>query len=127
MTNDATRASATALPEISRRHFLTKAATAGAAVAVAAPVVASEPEIPLLTRLHEHYEEASRPRELAIWHMRELERLAHNDGADEAMVTVVGRFHTPKFHCKTLLLCHRDSSIDDFGDTDFLTGKTVQS
>lgn len=61
---------------ITRRLFLRNSAAAGA-VAVAAPVVAAEPETSI--------------RERAVWHMRELERLAIEDGASAAMVMVVGR------------------------------------
>ena len=63
---------------ITRRLFLRNTAAAGAVAATAAPpVVAAEPEMTI--------------RERALWHMRELERLAIADGASAAMVLVVGR------------------------------------
>lgn len=129
-TNDATRATAEAMPEISRRRFLLNATMAGAAVAVAAPVAAAEPEVHPLARLHELHEEASAlmavqnehfggewelriraphdrcpviyksldaeremtPREQAIWHMRELERLMRLDGAEKIHVAVIATY-----------------------------------
>ncbi|KQZ87356.1 hypothetical protein ASD64_19975 [Mesorhizobium sp. Root157] len=78
MTNDATRATATALPEINRRRFLITTATAGAAVAVAAPVVAAEPEMTAL--------------EKAEWHIRELRRLVSEDGGKRATVMAVADY-----------------------------------
>lgn len=50
-TNDATRANAKALPEISRRRFLLNTTMAGAVVAVASPVAAAEPEMTPLERI----------------------------------------------------------------------------
>jgi hypothetical protein len=47
------------MPEISRRRFLINTATAGAAVAVVAPVVAAESEIHPLARLRALHGEAS--------------------------------------------------------------------
>lgn len=78
MTTDATRASTEALPEISRRRFLLNTTMAGAAVAVAAPVVAAEPE--------------KTPRERAIWHLRELERLVREDGGWDIAVMAIAKY-----------------------------------
>lgn len=87
-----------------RRTFLRGAPVLGLAVAV--PVVA---------------ELAKSPRELAVWHMRELERLAKADGAEEVMVVVTGRFFVPDFHCKTLMT-DRSGKLNDFGSPEFLPG-----
>lgn len=54
MTNDATRATATALPEINRRRFLLNTTLAGAAVAVAAPVAAAADPDPLLAAIADY-------------------------------------------------------------------------
>lgn len=90
---------------ISRRSFLQHtAAISTVGVGVTAVAVAKP---------------AMSPREQAIWHIRELERLALEDGAREVMVTLVGRFHSPKFKCKTLMLTH-SGELDDFGSSDFL-------
>ena len=78
MTNDATRATATVLPEISRRRFLLNTTMAGAAVAVAAPVAAAEPEMTV--------------RDRAIWHMRELESLVRDDGGWDIAVMVIAKY-----------------------------------
>ncbi|WP_156465136.1 hypothetical protein [Mesorhizobium sp. Root552] len=138
----------TLAPEINRRRFLLNTTMAGAAVAVAAPVVAAEPEIHPLARLHALHDEASKlmvvhnehlggewelrirapsashpvvyknldaemtSRDQAIWYMRELERLAKEDGARSAMVTVVGRFWDPDFECRTLMIDPRGVFID---------------
>ncbi|MGN6772033.1 MAG: twin-arginine translocation signal domain-containing protein [Rhizobiaceae bacterium] len=83
---------------ITRRLFLRSSAAAGAAAAVAVPVAAAEP---VMTT-----------RELAIWHMRELERLAIEDGARSAMVTLVGRFYDPDFDCRTFMIDVRGEFID---------------
>ena len=73
---------------ITRRLFLRNTAAAGAVAAtVAAPAVAAEPEMTI--------------RERALWHMRELERLLFEDGADKAYVTVVGMYTSPD-DCKLL-------------------------
>lgn len=60
---------------ITGRIFLRHTA-AGAAVAVTAPAVAAEPEMS--------------PRERAIWHMEELERLVLADGATAVTIIVCG-------------------------------------
>lgn len=78
MTSDATRANAKALPEINRRRFLLNTTMAGAAVAVAAPAAAAEPEMTL--------------RELAIWHVRELERLVREDGGWDIAVMAIAKY-----------------------------------
>lgn len=62
---------------ISRRLFLRSTAAAGAVGAVATPAVAAE------LRLS--------PRDQALWHMRELERLAKEAGASSAAIIVAGR------------------------------------
>lgn len=92
---------------VTRRLFLrhTAAATAVAAT-VAIPVAveaAAEPEMTI--------------RERAIWHMRELERLAMEDGASGAMVVLTGRPANygscgtyPGF--KTLMIDHRGVLLD---------------
>lgn len=78
MTTNTSSTKAEGLPEINRRRFLMQTATAGAAIAVTTPAAtAAAPEMT--------------PREQAIWHMRELERLALEDGAGAVAVTVVGR------------------------------------
>jgi hypothetical protein len=98
-TNDATRAIEEALPKVTRRRFLRDVAIAGAIATAAAEAAAAEPEMT--------------PREQAIWHMRELERLVIEDGARSAMVTVVGRHWTPDLHCKTLMI-GMDGTFTDF-------------
>ena len=60
MTNDVTRATAEALPEINRRRFLLNTTMAGAAVVVTTPVAAAQPDVHPLTRLHELHDEASK-------------------------------------------------------------------
>ncbi|MBN9066719.1 MAG: hypothetical protein J0H60_09700 [Rhizobiales bacterium] len=95
---DTARASGEAMPKINRRSFLRTSIAASTVVAVAAPVAAAEP---VMTT-----------RELAIWHMRELERLAIEDGARSAMVTLVGRFYDPDFDCRTFMIDIRGEFID---------------
>ena len=73
---DTVRASGEAMPAINRRNFLRTSVAAGAAIAVAAPVVAAEPEMT--------------PHEKAVWHMRELERLAIEAGAAKVTMIVIG-------------------------------------
>lgn len=75
MTNDATRASDAALPKITRRAAL----AAIPAVAVAPAAAAAPP--PAIT-----------PREQAIWHIRQLERLALDDGGVSAVVSVTATY-----------------------------------
>ena len=73
---------------ITRRLFLRNTAAAGAVAAtVAAPVVAAEPETAI--------------RETALWHMRELERLLFEDGAEKATVIIIGMYSSPD-DCKLL-------------------------
>lgn len=96
---------------ITRRLFLRHGAAATAVAAtVALPTVVEAVAVePVLTI-----------RERAIWHMRELERLAMEDGASGAMVTVVGR---PASYgkCgtysgfKTMMVDHRGVLHDDDG------------
>ncbi|MHA6645055.1 twin-arginine translocation signal domain-containing protein [Mesorhizobium sp. A623] len=78
MTNDATRATAEAMPTINRRRFLLHTATTGAALAVAVPATAAEPELS--------------PREQAIWHMRELGRLVREGGGQDVVVQAIGKY-----------------------------------
>ncbi|MFU0504036.1 hypothetical protein [Pseudaminobacter sp. NGMCC 1.201702] len=73
---DDAQSTASALREISRRRFLLNTAMAGAAVAVAAPAVAAEPEMT--------------PREKVIWHVQELVRLARAGGAGSVTILVCG-------------------------------------
>ncbi|MGP2493527.1 twin-arginine translocation signal domain-containing protein [Mesorhizobium sp. PUT5] len=63
---------------ITRRIFLRHTAAAGAAVAVTAPAVAAEPEMS--------------PRDQAIWHLRELERLLREDGGTAVTVMAVATY-----------------------------------
>lgn len=105
-------------PEINRRRLLGGIVAASAASAVAGGSVAIaatyEPAV------------AMTPRELVLWHIYELERLAKEDGADEAMIVVTGRFYAPKFHCKTLMLTHNGGMVD-FNRSDFFAPKAVRS
>lgn len=98
------------MERITRHLFLRDTAAVGAAVAIAAPAAAAEPEMT--------------PREKVIWHMRELERLAKEDGAREATVWVVGRFYEPNFHCKTLAI-DKSGDLLDFGTAGFFMPKGV--
>lgn len=61
---------------ITRRLFLRQSAAVGAVGAVATVPAAAEPELT--------------PWKWALWHMRELERLAIEDGARSAMSTFTG-------------------------------------
>lgn len=92
----------TAAPEINRRRFLLNTATAGAALALAAPAVAAEQEMTV--------------REQAIWHMRELERLAKSTGAETVSVMVVGHSYGGKAgyeHCKSIQIMAGDRGLID--------------
>lgn len=85
MTNDATRASATALPDISRRNALTitgagLAATLAGFAAHAAAHKSLNAE-PIMTRLQQ-----------AEWHLRELERLIGDDGGSRPLVFAVADY-----------------------------------
>lgn len=62
---------------ITRRLFLGRAAVIGTAV-TAVPVAASEPE--------------TTPHELAIWHVRELERLVREDGGWDIAVMAIAKY-----------------------------------
>lgn len=62
---------------ISRRLFLRNTAAAGAVGAVATPAAAAEVSLS--------------PRDQVVWHMRELERLIKEAGANSAAIIVVGR------------------------------------
>ncbi|MEI5680526.1 MULTISPECIES: hypothetical protein [unclassified Mesorhizobium] len=110
MPNITVRAAAEGLPSINRRIFLRGTAALGAMSAtVAAPAFAAEPE----TTIHER----------AIWHMRELERLAVEDGAGSAMVMVVGRpCHGQYKGFKTMLIDHHGNLRDD--DSMFVEART---
>jgi hypothetical protein len=78
MPNNPVRASGEAMPAINRRNFLRKSVLASAVVAVAAPVVAAEPEMT--------------SREQAIWHLRELERLVREDGGWDAAIMAIAKY-----------------------------------
>ncbi len=99
MTNDATRATAKALPEINRRRFLLNTASVASAVAIVTPVNADEPEMT--------------PREQAIWHMRELERLATEDGAAQVAVIISARKDFLDHSDQQLLMIDCRGNIDD--------------
>lgn len=71
------------MDKITRRLFLRTSAVAGAAVAIAAPVVAAETEIT--------------PLEQAWWHIRELERLAIEDGGKEICIIVQAGYGPENF------------------------------
>ncbi|MHA6686893.1 twin-arginine translocation signal domain-containing protein [Mesorhizobium sp. A556] len=80
-SNDATRATAEAMPEINRRRFLLNTATAGAALAVAVPAVPAVADEPEMTS-----------REQAIWHLRELERLVREDGGWDTAIMAIAKY-----------------------------------
>lgn len=75
-TNDATRASARAMPDFNRRRFLTGAAGAATVAAVGAAAV-TEPEMTPVEKLR--------------WHVREIAELLREDGAGEPLVILCGR------------------------------------
>ncbi|TKT78398.1 hypothetical protein [Aquamicrobium sp. LC103] len=84
---------------ITRRLFLRNTAAAGAVgAAVTTPAVA-EPELT--------------PYEKAIWHMRELERLALEDGASEACVMVVGFLYPSPSKRTKMLMIGRNGDLSD--------------
>ncbi|MHA6686364.1 twin-arginine translocation signal domain-containing protein [Mesorhizobium sp. A556] len=100
-TTDARRATAEAMPTISRRRFLTGTAMAGAVVAVAAPAAAAEPARPTFEPLvyaedRVNMWEVDHPkpsrRERVIWHLRELKKLAFADGASSAHVAIIATY-----------------------------------
>jgi hypothetical protein len=76
MPNSTVGANGEAMPKINRRRFLLNTTMAGAAVAVAAPAAAAEPEM----TTHEK----------AVWHIRELERLVRECGMEKVTVMVIG-------------------------------------
>jgi hypothetical protein len=99
-TNDATRATAEAMPAISRRRFLLNTTMAGAAVAVAAPAKA-EPSKPTFEPLVYAEDRVNMwevdypkptPLEKVEWHMREIERLVSEDGGNRATVLAVADY-----------------------------------
>jgi hypothetical protein len=108
------QAAAEGLPEINRRRLLGGIVAASAASAVTGATAALAATTASAV--------AMTPRERAIWHMRELERLAKEDGAREAMVVVVGRFYRPDFHVKTLMI-EKSAKLEDFGDRDFFASE----
>lgn len=75
-SNDATRASTEAMPEINRRRFLTGAAGTATAAAVAIPAAAVEPEMTQAERLR--------------WHVHEIAKLLRDDGAGTPLVILSG-------------------------------------
>lgn len=82
---------------ITRRLFLRHTASAGVVAAVAAPVAAAEPEMT--------------PREKALWHMRELERLILADGASTVTIIACGMDYDGIEHidhCKSAMLGTED-------------------
>lgn len=96
---DATRATTDALPAINRRRFLLNTASAASAVAIGTPVHADEPEMT--------------PREQAIWHMRELERLATEDGAASAAVILSVRKDYDGRSEHQLLMIDNKGNVED--------------
>lgn len=76
-SNDATRASTEAMPEVNRRRFLKGAAVAATAAAVAIPAAATEPEMTPVERLR--------------WHVLEIAKLLREDGAGKPLVIICGR------------------------------------
>ncbi len=96
---DATRATAEALPGINRRRFLLNTAVIGASATVAASTVPADPEMT--------------PREQAIWHMRELERLAAEDGAAQVAVIISARKDFSDHSDQQLLMIDCRGNIDD--------------
>jgi hypothetical protein len=96
------RASGEAMPKINRRRFLLNTTMAGAAVAVAAPVAAAELEMT--------------PHEQAIWHLRELERLAIEAGAQKVTLAVIAHMEPtsdPSF--KMMMVDWKGGLRDDDG------------
>ncbi|MFC3207397.1 twin-arginine translocation signal domain-containing protein [Aquamicrobium soli] len=85
---------------ITRRIFLRHTASAGVVAAVAAPVAAAEAEIT--------------PRKKALWHLRELERLAKVDGASNVVVQVIGSY-TGNEDCRCLGIHYSGRLMDNKG------------
>lgn len=106
---DATRATAETVPEISRRRFLLNTTIAGAAVAIAVPVATAEP--------------AMTPRERAIWHMRELERLVKEDGGNSIVVQALAAYGNRENY-KLLGIIYTGRLVDYDG---MFAGKAVRS
>jgi hypothetical protein len=87
---------------INRRRFLLNTTMAGAAVAVAAPVAAAEPEMT--------------PHEKAVWHMRELERLAYEDGAAKVtMIVIAYQDIAIRSQVKSIMIDFQGNLRDDEG------------
>lgn len=99
MTTNTSSAKAEGLPEINRRRFLRDVAIAGAVATVATEAAASQPEMT--------------PREQAIWHMRELERLAVEDGGNSTVVQVIASYGGQQD--RKLLGIHYSGRLVDFG------------
>lgn len=78
-------ANAEGLPEINRRRLLGGIAAASAASAVAGATAAAAAS-------YEPAEPVTTPREQAIWHLRELERLVQEDGGWNTTVIVVASY-----------------------------------
>jgi hypothetical protein len=72
-------------PEINRRSLLGSIAAVSAASAVAGATAA-------VAASYEPAEPAKTPREQAIWHLRELERLVQEDGGWDTTVIVIGKY-----------------------------------
>ncbi|MGB3897012.1 MAG: hypothetical protein WA973_00480 [Mesorhizobium sp.] len=118
-------------PEISRRRFLLNTSMAGAAVAVAAaPVAAAEPKPkgspyePLVfaeDRVNMWEHPVPSRWERAVWHLRELERLANEDGASNVVVQVIGSYSGNR-DCRSLGIHYSGRLIDTQG---MFAGKAV--
>jgi hypothetical protein len=100
-------ATAEGLPTINRRSLLGNltALTAASAVAgaVASTAATYEPAGPAMTR-----------REKAIWHLRELERLAVEDGGSGIVVQLVAVYDGPR-DCKLLGIHYTGRLMDRDG------------
>jgi hypothetical protein len=72
-----------------RRTFLRTAPVVG--LAIATPAIAAEPE--------------RTPRERAIWHLREVERLVREDGGQKVVVQAIGTY-TSNEDCRFIGIHH---------------------
>ncbi|TPK42651.1 MULTISPECIES: hypothetical protein [unclassified Mesorhizobium] len=111
MPNTPVRAAAEGMPNLNRRNalavsitrrFFLRSTAAGAVSVAAVAPVAAEPEKSLL--------------EQAIWHIRELERLAFEDGAGSVAVNIIGRDWggpTTYSHLKLMMLEPNTRAIDN--------------
>lgn len=96
-SNDATRASAEAMPEVNRRRFLRGVAGAATATAVAIPAAAAEPEMT--------------PAEQAEWHCRELVRLITQDGGRRVTVVAVADYGDNRDYRDHGIISLRDNAV----------------